>query len=80
VIARKLADKGIGIRYGCHCAHMLVKHLVHVSPGLERFQRIMVTVLPNVRLPGLPRISIGLGNKEEEINQLIQELKRIAVR
>jgi selenocysteine lyase/cysteine desulfurase len=78
VIARKLANNGIGIRYGCHCAHMLVKHLVHVSPGLERFQRIMVTVLPNVRLPGLPRISIGLGNTRDEIDQLISELSGIA--
>ena len=80
VIARKLADKGIGIRFGCHCAHMLVKHLVKVSPGLERFQRIMVTVLPNVRLPGLARISIGLGNTEKEIDRFLQVLNRIALR
>ena len=53
-IAKELAARGgIGVRYGCHCAHLLgVKYLLDVSPGLARFQRVMLTLLRKVALPG----------------------------
>ena len=36
-VAKELAERGgIGVRYGCHCAHMLVKHVLNVSPLLEQ--------------------------------------------
>jgi selenocysteine lyase/cysteine desulfurase len=81
VVAKKLASEaGIGIRYGCHCSHILVKHILKVGPGLERFQKIMLTLLPKVQLPGVARISLGIENTEKDINELIRNLVRIADR
>jgi selenocysteine lyase/cysteine desulfurase len=77
-VAQELAEKGgIGIRYGCHCAHILIKHLVGVGPALERFQRIMATIFPALRFPGLARISFGIGNTEDDIDELIRVLHKI---
>ncbi len=77
-LAKELALRGIGVRFGCHCAHILIKHLLGVSPGLERFQRIIVSAFPKLQLPGLARVSIGIGNSEEDIDVLIHALKSIA--
>jgi len=78
-VAKKLAlQGGIGVRYGCHCAHILIKHLLNVSPGLERIQRIMLTLFPKVKLPGLTRVSIGIENNKDDIDTLIQVLEKIA--
>jgi selenocysteine lyase/cysteine desulfurase len=79
VVAKELAELGgIGIRNGCHCSHMLVKRLLKVSPGLERFQRVIATLFHKVNFPGLARISMGIGNSEEDIDTLIQVLGKIA--
>jgi len=79
VVADKLAGQGgIGIRYGCHCSHILVKHLLHVSPFLERFQRLIATLFRRVNFPGLARVSFGLENTAEDIDKLIQALGQIA--
>jgi selenocysteine lyase/cysteine desulfurase len=78
-IAKQLAERrGIGVRYGCHCAHLLVKHLVNISPLLERFQGMMLTLLPKITLPGITRVSFGIGNSEEDIDTLIGVLGKIA--
>ena len=77
-VAQELAEKGgIGIRYGCHCAHILIKHLVGVGPVLERFQRIMATLFPSIRFPGLARISFGIENTEDDVDELIMVLHKI---
>jgi selenocysteine lyase/cysteine desulfurase len=80
-VARILAERGgIGVRYGCHCAHMLVKHLYNISPSLEKFQGMMVRLIPGIQLPGMVRISIGIGNNEEEIDKLLYLIHEIATR
>jgi selenocysteine lyase/cysteine desulfurase len=79
VVARELAEQGgIGVRYGCHCAHILIKQLVGVGPLLERFQGIIVTLFPETKLPGLTRVSLGMQNNEEDIDNLIYFLGKIA--
>jgi selenocysteine lyase/cysteine desulfurase len=78
-VARELAEQGgIGVRYGCHCAHILVKHLLGVSPFLERFQRVMLTIFRKLSLPGILRVSFGIGNSEADIDRLVQVLTRIS--
>jgi selenocysteine lyase/cysteine desulfurase len=78
-LARELAvEGGIGVRYGCHCAHILIKHLVGVSPSLERFQRLMATLIPAIKFPGLARVSLGIGNSGEDVDILIEVLKKIS--
>jgi selenocysteine lyase/cysteine desulfurase len=76
-VARNLAKAGIGVRYGCHCAHILIKHILHVPLALQRLQKIMVTFFPKMVLPGVVRISFGIGNSKEDIDYLISELKHI---
>jgi len=74
-VAKELALRsGIGVRYGCHCAHLIIKHLLNVSPFLERFQRLMLTLFPKIKLPGLVRMSLGLENDEADVDRLIQVL------
>ncbi len=78
-VAKGLAlHGGIGIRFGCHCTHVLIKHILGVGPKLEKFQKLMVTVFPKVQLPGVARVSIGIGNTEEEVDRLIYTLSKIA--
>jgi selenocysteine lyase/cysteine desulfurase len=77
-IAKQLAKRdGIGVRVGCHCAHIIIKHILNVTPGLERFQRVMQTVIPGMKFPGLVRISFGIGNTKNDIDELIRVLNEI---
>jgi selenocysteine lyase/cysteine desulfurase len=78
-VARELAEQGgIGVRYGCHCAHLLIKRLLNISLLLEQFQGLIVTLFPQVSLPGLTRISLGIQNSADEIDTLIQVVGKIA--
>ncbi|MFC2098248.1 aminotransferase class V-fold PLP-dependent enzyme [Bacteroidota bacterium] len=78
-VAKKLSQqRGIGVRYGCQCAHILVKHILNVGPMLEGFQRIIQTLFPRIRLPGVTRVSLGIENSEEDVDTLIQVLDKIA--
>lgn len=74
-VTKKLAEQGgIGVRWGCQCTHILEKHILGVGPKLELFQRIIVTLFPRLRLPGVVRVGLGMGNSEEEIETLIRVL------
>jgi hypothetical protein len=78
-IAKELAViGGIGIRFGCHCSHILVKRILNTSPSLERFQWFIQTLIPGVRFPGVARVSLGIENTEEDVERLIQTLNKIA--
>lgn len=76
-ISKELAENGIGVRYGCHCAHMLVKQILSVPPALRRFQRLMAIAFPGIVFPGVVRISFGLTTTIEEIDTFISVLKDI---
>jgi selenocysteine lyase/cysteine desulfurase len=74
-VATALAEHGgIGTRCGCHCAHLIVKRLAKLPPSLEQFQRLIVTALPRLELPGVVRVSLGLQNTEQDIDVLVDEL------
>ncbi|MFZ2618096.1 MAG: aminotransferase class V-fold PLP-dependent enzyme, partial [Anaerolineae bacterium] len=78
-VARELAEQGgIGVRSGCHCAHLLIKHLLDIPPLLQQFQGVMLTLFPQMALPGLTRVSLGIENTVEEIDTLIDVLDKIA--
>lgn len=80
-IAKELAIRGgIGVRYGCHCAHILVKHILGVSPALQGFQRIIASLFPRLRFPGVARVSLGIENTEEDIDTFIHVLGEIATK
>jgi selenocysteine lyase/cysteine desulfurase len=74
-VARALAERGgIGSRYGCHCAHLLVKRLLGIPRPLEQFQRVIVTLFPRLNLPGVARVSLGLQNSALDVDRLIEVL------
>jgi hypothetical protein len=78
-VAKELTVRsGIGLRSGCHCAHIIIKRLLGISPGLEQFQRLIVTLFPKLSLPGLVRVSLGIENTEKDVEILIQTLGKIA--
>jgi selenocysteine lyase/cysteine desulfurase len=78
-VAKRLMERGaIGVRYGCHCAHILVKHLVGVTPSLERFQRLIATLFHKLSFPGLVRVSMGIENCEEDIDTFLSVLGKFA--
>jgi len=80
-IAKQLAYRsGIGVRFGCHCAHLLIKKLLSVPPWAEQIQRMLVLVIPGMKLPGVTRASLGIGNTREDIDLLVSTLKRIAAK
>ncbi|PKP31326.1 MAG: hypothetical protein CVT99_09250 [Bacteroidetes bacterium HGW-Bacteroidetes-16] len=77
-VAKQLALRGgIGVRYGCHCAHIMVKHILHITPFLEQFQRLIQTLFPKFRFLGVIRVSLGIENTEEDVDTLIQVLEQI---
>jgi selenocysteine lyase/cysteine desulfurase len=78
-VAQELAEQGgIGVRWGCHCAHLLIKRLLHIPPLLEQFQGLIVTLFPQISLPGLTRVSLGVENTAEDVDTLIYVLGKIA--
>lgn len=78
-VARELAEQGgIGVRSGCHCAHLLVKHLLHIPPSQALLQGLILTLFPKVALPGITRISLGIENSAAEIDSLLEVLGKIA--
>ena len=78
-VAKELAERGgIGVRYGCHCAHLLIKHMLHVPPLLQQFQGVMLTFVPRLSLPGVVRVSLGIENCAADVDTLIQVLGDIA--
>lgn len=78
-VAKELAERGgIGVRSGCHCAHMLIKHLLAIPPQQQLLQRLILMLFPQVTLPGLTRISLGIENSEEDVDTLIHVLGEIA--
>jgi selenocysteine lyase/cysteine desulfurase len=80
-VAIGLAEQGgIGVRSGCHCAHLLIKRLINIHPLLELFQGLILTLFPKLALPGLTRVSLGIENSPEEVDTLIHVLGQIARR
>jgi selenocysteine lyase/cysteine desulfurase len=78
-VAKELAEQGgIGVRYGCHCAHLLIKHLLHIHPLLALSQGVIVSLFPQVSLPGLTRVSLGIENSAEDVDTLVHMLGKIA--
>lgn len=78
-LANELAlQRGIGVRSGCHCAHMTVKQALHIPRSIENFQRLLLNLFPRISLPGLVRVSFGMENTAGDIDALIDELRKLA--
>jgi selenocysteine lyase/cysteine desulfurase len=71
---------GIGVRYGCHCAHLLIKRLVGVNPPLEQLQGLLLRMNHSLALPGVVRVSFGIENTEADVAALLRALGDLARR
>ncbi len=82
LVAKELAERGgIGVRSGCHCAHMLVKSLLHIDPLRVWLTELGLTLFPRFTgavLPGLVRVSLGIENSQEDVDTLLRVLSRVA--
>ena len=78
-VARRLAARGgIGVRCGCHGAHLTVKRMLGLPSWAERLQGLILTVLRRFELPGVVRVSLGIENSEADVDTLIHVLGGIA--
>jgi selenocysteine lyase/cysteine desulfurase len=76
-LAREISYYGIGVRYGCHCAHILIKSILNLPLPLQRFQHMLAILFKGMKFPGLLRVSIGIGNTSEDINEFVRILSLI---
>jgi hypothetical protein len=81
LVGQELAERGgIGVRCGCFCAHLLIKQLLHISRARERAADLGMLMAPSSTaglLPGLVRVSLGLGNGPSDIARCLSTLKLI---
>lgn len=71
-------EAGIGVRTGCFCAQPYVRKLLgekEMEDHLRYYEDSSID-----KIPGMVRISIGAYNTKEEIDYLIDWLKRISLR
>jgi selenocysteine lyase/cysteine desulfurase len=78
-VARELAARGgIGVRAGCHCAHLTVKRMLGIPRWAQQFQGVMLTLFRRMELPGVVRVSLGIENSEDDVDTLIRVLGETA--
>ncbi len=76
-LARALyQEHAIATRYGCHCAHLIVKYLANFNALGEWLQGGVVRMFPRLQLQGLLRISFGLENRTEEVDLFLSALRQ----
>jgi selenocysteine lyase/cysteine desulfurase len=68
---------GICVRFGCHCANLIIKQLSDFTPLQEKIQKFVVELFPILKLQRIVRVSFGIQNTEADVDALIAELKRI---
>ncbi len=75
---KALAAEGIGIRVGCHCAHIIVKKILGISQRLEKLQKVLLHIFPKLKLQGVARISLGIENTKSDIQRAVRVIKMVA--
>lgn len=68
-------EAAIATRNGCFCAHPYLHFLLGLSDTTEL--RAKLALGEDVELPGAVRISFGIYNTKEEVDELIKMLKII---
>lgn len=75
VLTEILSREGaIAVRSGLFCAHPYAQKLLHLSPEELEYYRHN----EHVPLPGMVRVSFGLYNNTQEIDELLAMLRRIS--
>ncbi|MHA1984073.1 MAG: aminotransferase class V-fold PLP-dependent enzyme [Candidatus Hodarchaeales archaeon] len=83
LVAKELAELGgIGVRNGCFCAHILVRHLLKIHPVRSISAGAGLYVIPGFTkpiLPGLVRASFGIENDVNEVEYFLEILRTISM-
>lgn len=78
VAAALATEYGIGVRSGCFCAHPYLIRLLGLSPDAVEKVRIDMARGDRRTVPGMVRISFGMYNSTDDIDQLAIALEQIA--
>ncbi|MBE9473910.1 MAG: aminotransferase class V-fold PLP-dependent enzyme [Chloroflexi bacterium] len=70
-------EYGIGVRNGCFCARPYILHLLDLNPEEANEVRNQIQAGDRSNMPGLVRVSFGLYNSTNEIDELIESLFHI---
>jgi len=70
-------EYGIGVRNGCFCARPYILHLLGLNPEEANEVRNQIQAGDRTDMPGLVRVSFGLYNSTNEIDELIESLFHI---
>ena len=73
-------EGGVGVRNGCFCAHPYVKNLLGVTPEQAKEVERQILSRDRSKIPGTIRISFGLYNTKDEIDQFCTALAMAARR
>ena len=68
---------GIGVRSGCFCAHPYILHLLGLTADEAGEVREKMLAGNKSEMPGLIRASFGLYNNADDVDVLVDALKRI---
>ena len=71
-------EGGIGVRSGCFCAHLYVKELLKVTSEESRALEREILSRDRSHLPGTIRMSLGLYNTPDEVDEFVRMVKKIA--
>jgi len=71
-------EGGIGVRSGCFCAHPYVVHLLGLSEKEAEAWRQQLKKGDRSNMPGMVRISFGCYNTTDDVDRLVEMLKKIA--
>jgi selenocysteine lyase/cysteine desulfurase len=71
-------EGGIGVRSGCFCAHPYVVHLLGLTEEEQRRWRRRMLSGDKSEMPGMLRVSFGCYNNTDDIDRLLETLRRVA--
>jgi hypothetical protein len=71
-------EGGIGVRSGCFCAHPYVVHLLHLDEHTAQTWRSQLLGGDKSNMPGMVRASFGCYNTRDDVDRLVEMLRRIA--
>lgn len=70
-------EYAIGVRNGCFCAHPYLKRLLKITPEENKAFEERLMQGDRTNIPGAIRMSFGMYNTEEEIDQFVDALQNI---
>lgn len=70
-------EGGIAVRHGCFCAHPYVVRLLGLDEAAQSAFRADILEGDRASMPGLVRVSFGCYNTREDVDHLLDMLRRI---